>query len=102
MTAAFPSPNLFIQRDNVTLEGNSSVGGNSTPNSLIPATGGIELFPNAADTLKDNPALLKDQEAKAKGLEDGSLLESVSGGWWQDIEAEYVLLHYCKSSINFW
>ena len=77
------------------------MGGNSTPNSLIPATGGIQLFPNAAEILKDNPALLKDQEAKAKRLEDGNLQESVSGGWWQDIEAKYDLLHYCKSSTYF-
>lgn len=92
LTTALPSPKDVAPTDHTTSHGNStSSGGNSTSNSTMPTKGGIELTPNPDSIFKDDQALLKDQEAKAKTMEDEDLLESVSGGWWEDIEAEYVL-----------
>ena len=91
LTTALPSPKDVAKTDHATSNGNSSSGGNSTSNSTMPTKGGIELTPNPKSIFKDDQALLKDQEAKAKTMEEEDLLESVSGGWWEDIEAEYVL-----------
>ena len=90
LATALPSPKDAVHTDPTMSHGNSSSGGNSTANFTVPTKGGIKLSADAAAIFKDNQALLKDQEAKAKQTENGDLLESVSGGWWDDIEAEYV------------
>lgn len=83
---ALPPAIGLVQRDNATLLGNSSLNGNSTGNSTSPPKGGVVVTPDPSKIFGDDQALLKDQEAKEKEIENGDKLDSVSGGWWEDIE----------------
>ena len=79
---ALPSPYNLVDRDQTT---NASISGDSS-NITLPTSGGTVITPDPNKVFGDNQALLQEQEAKEKAIEDGDQLDSVSGGWWGDIE----------------